>query len=98
VSEGIKVATTDAVPEGEGIAIPKAVTGTDDDMGASVDRFGTRPTVVIGLLGLMVLMPLLGISVPVYVAAAAVVLLLVWNNSCYIAVATMVTGAGEAAG
>jgi 3-phenylpropionate/trans-cinnamate dioxygenase ferredoxin component len=66
VSEGIKVATTDAVPGGEGIAIPKAVTGTDDDMGASVDRFGTRPTV--------------------------------WNNLCYIAVATLLTGAGEAAG
>jgi predicted MFS family arabinose efflux permease len=72
--------------------------GTGRPLGAAVDRFGTRPALALGLLGLAVLTPLLGAGFPVQAAAAVVIALLVWNNLCYVSLATMLTRSGEAAG
>jgi 3-phenylpropionate/trans-cinnamate dioxygenase ferredoxin subunit len=41
VSDGIRVAALDAIPEGEGIAIDKAVTGTADNIALLRDDNGT---------------------------------------------------------
>jgi 3-phenylpropionate/trans-cinnamate dioxygenase ferredoxin subunit len=41
VTDGIRVATTSGVPEGEGIAIPKEITGTDDDVAIFHDTDGS---------------------------------------------------------
>jgi len=41
VSEGIRVAALDDIPEGEGIAISSDVTGTDDDIAVLRDEDGS---------------------------------------------------------
>lgn len=41
MSEGIKVALTTEIPEGEGRAISSAITGTDDDIAILHDTDGT---------------------------------------------------------
>src|SRR5215468_8696194 len=41
MSEGIRVATLDDIPEGEGIAIDKAITGTVDDIALLRDNDGS---------------------------------------------------------
>jgi 3-phenylpropionate/trans-cinnamate dioxygenase ferredoxin component len=41
MSEGIRVATLDDIPEGEGVAVDRAITGTDDDIALLRDDDGT---------------------------------------------------------
>ncbi|MEP9381560.1 non-heme iron oxygenase ferredoxin subunit [Nocardioides sp. KR10-350] len=41
MSEGIRVASVDDIPEGEGIAIPAEVAGTEDDIAVLRDEDGT---------------------------------------------------------
>jgi 3-phenylpropionate/trans-cinnamate dioxygenase ferredoxin component len=41
VSDGIRVATTADIPEGEGLAISKEITGTEDDIAILHDSDGT---------------------------------------------------------
>jgi 3-phenylpropionate/trans-cinnamate dioxygenase ferredoxin subunit len=41
MSEGIRVAALDDIPEGEGIAVDRSVTGTDDDIALLRDEDGT---------------------------------------------------------
>ncbi|WP_067670858.1 non-heme iron oxygenase ferredoxin subunit [Nocardia miyunensis] len=41
MTEGIKVAKNSDIPEGEGLAIPRSITGTDDDIAILHDTDGT---------------------------------------------------------
>lgn len=41
MSEGIRVAALDDIPEGGGVAVDRAVTGTDDDIALLRDEDGT---------------------------------------------------------
>ena len=40
MSDGIRVAAVDDIPEGEGIAVDKSITGTDDDIALLRDENG----------------------------------------------------------
>jgi 3-phenylpropionate/trans-cinnamate dioxygenase ferredoxin component len=41
MSEGIRVAAVDDIPEGEGIVIARSITGTDDDVALRRDDDGS---------------------------------------------------------
>jgi 3-phenylpropionate/trans-cinnamate dioxygenase ferredoxin subunit len=40
MSKGIRVASVDEIPEGEGVSIPKDITGTEDDIAILRDEAG----------------------------------------------------------
>lgn len=67
-------------------------------VGALVDRVGAPRTTLVGLLLTGALLPVFGAGFSTWLTAAALVLLLIANNLCYISAGTMLTREGERAG